>query len=237
MTEPVERGFAQQVTRYYDLYVPEGDGPFPLVVAMHGYAGDKASMMRLARRIEDRQWAIASLQGLHQHVVYPELRTTQLGFAFGWLTNFKPAESVAQHREAVLAVADDAASDPRVDAGRFFLLAFSQAVALNFRFAFWHPERVRGVVGVCGGIPGDWETEAYRDGDFDVLLVGGSRDEFYPPDLMEANAEALRRRSRSVEVEIFEAGHEVPRDSYTLINSWIENRVEGSPVIHPVHSE
>ena len=224
MADAVERGFAQEVRRYYDLYVPDGEGPFPLVVATHGYGGDKASMMRLARRVDDRRFAVASLQGLHQHVVYPDERGKPLRYGFGWLTNFKPEESVALHRDALLTVLAEVGRDERVDAERAFLLGFSQAVALNFRVAFKEPERVRGVVGICGGIPGDWEEGGYRAGDFDVLVVGATRDEFYPPERVERNATALRSRARSVEVRLFEAGHEGPRESYPVIAEWLAAR-------------
>jgi hypothetical protein len=43
------------------------------------------------------------------------------------------------------------------------LLGFSQTCALNYRFAFTHAGTLRGVVGICGGLPGDWETgERYQ---------------------------------------------------------------------------
>ena len=224
MAEPVERSFPQRISRHFMLYVPEGGGPFPLVVAAHGYGGDRVSMMRLARRIGGESWAVASLQGPYQHLVYPEDRTKPLGVGFGWLTNFEPEASVALHAEYVLEVAREAADDPRVVADRFFLLGFSQASALNFRFAFAHPERVRGAVAICGGIPGDWETGPYRDGDFDVLLIGGESDAFYPPERMHTNGEALRRRARTVDVRIYDVGHEVPREAYPEIREWIDAR-------------
>lgn len=225
MADTIERGFMQELPRYYDLYVPEGEGPFPLVVAMHGYGGDKASMMRLARRIVDTGFAIASLQGPYQHIVAPEDRSQPLGYGFGWVTNFKPAESIALHADAVLKLLDGVGIDPRIDASRAFLLGFSQAVALIHRFAFTHPERVRGVVGICGGIPGDWEDGPYRDGDFDVLVVAGERDEFYPPERTGRNAKALERRARSVVCEVFGVGHEVPREAYPVIADWLAERV------------
>jgi predicted esterase len=225
MAEVVERRFTQEFPRYYDLYVPDGPGPFPLVVAMHGYGGDKSSMMRLARRIDEASFAIASLQGPHQHIVPPEAAGAALKFGFGWASNFKFAESLALHHDAVRRVLGEMSEHKRVDARRAFFVAFSQAVALSFRFAFANPEVVRGIVGICGGIPGDWDEEGeYRDGDFDVLLVAGSRDEFYPAERSEQNARALKRRARSVERRLFDAGHEVPRESYPMIRDWLLSR-------------
>ncbi len=82
-----------------------------------------------------------------------------------------------------------------------FLLGFSQSCALNYRFAFTHPERLRGVVGICGGIPGDWETSAtYRQAEFDVLHLTGTRDEFYTPERVRDYERQLKTRARSVTV-------------------------------------
>jgi len=225
MTDAVERRFTQDFPRYYDWYVPDGDGPFPLLVAMHGYGGDKASMMRLARRISDTRYAIAALQGPHQHVVYPEARGQALKFGFGWASNFRFEESLALHAEAVRRILDDAATDPRVDATRAFLVGFSQAVAFNLRVALADPDRIRGIVGICGGIPGDLATnEAYRPGDFDVLLIGGETDPYYDPDTIRANAGKLRPFVRSVDVRIDACGHEVPRDVHPAIDAWLAER-------------
>ena len=71
---------------------------------MHGYGGDKSSMMRLARRINEFDFAIASLQGPHQHIVRPEESSAPLKYGFGWATNFKFDESLALHRDAVFSV-------------------------------------------------------------------------------------------------------------------------------------
>jgi phospholipase/carboxylesterase len=226
MAEAAERRIVLEFPCYYDLYVPAGAGPRPLLIAMHGYGGDKASMMRLTRRINERDFVIASLQGPHQHMVRPEDRTQPLGYGFGWLTNFKPAESVALHHRAVKEIIAALAEEAVIDANQVFLLGFSQAVGVNFRFAFTHPDVVRGVVAVCGGIPGDWETEGkYHAGRVNVLYLAGEHDEFYPRERMERNASALRRRARSVELHFFDVGHEVPREAYPVIDRWLAQQM------------
>jgi phospholipase/carboxylesterase len=231
MAEAVERWMRQQIRCYYDLYLPDGAGPHPLLVALHGYGGDKASMMRLARRINERDYAIAALQGPHQHMVRPEDRSQPLGYGFGWVTNFKPEESVALHHRAVLEIIETLSGERAIDPAQVFLLGFSQAVGVNFRFAFTHPERVRGVVAICGGLPGDWESEGkYRAGEFDVLYIAGERDEFYQPERIRQNARALERRARAVELRMFDAGHEVPREAYPLIDEWVAQRTAKASV-------
>ena len=54
---------------YYDLYVPDdGAAPRPLLIALHGYGANKRQMMREARQLAPPGFAIASLQGFHQHI-------------------------------------------------------------------------------------------------------------------------------------------------------------------------
>lgn len=228
MTDTVERRMTEEISLYYDLHLPEGEGRRPLLIALHGYGGDKTSMMKLARRINARRFAVAALQGPHQHLVYPTKEKPQLGFGFGWLSNFKPEESVALHHRAVGRIIDELSAGGNIDPAQVYLLGFSQAVGVNFRFAFTRPERVRGVVAICGGIPGDWEGEGkYRAGEVDVLYIGAERDEFYTPERIRGYARALETRARSVELRFFDAGHEVPRDSYAVIKEWLERATAG----------
>ena len=221
---PEERRLVLEFPLYYDVDL-RGPGPRPLLIALHGYGANKASMGKLARKIVPENFAVASLQGPHQHIVEPREKGQPLGFGFGWLTSFRPEESIALHHRAVSEIigslVDTGAADPR----KVFLLGFSQSVALNFRFAFTHPEMLAGVVGLSGGIPGDWETPGkYRPAAFPILYAGGARDEFYPPDRIRENAEKLKRLAPSVEVRIFDAAHEVPASAIPEIREWLTSR-------------
>ena len=226
MPEITERRLVEQFPCYYDLFVPEGDKLKPVIIAMHGYGGDKSSMMRLARRINEDDFVIAALQGPHQHMVMPTKESPKSGYGFGWLTNFYPEESVALHHRLVLDIIGALESSREADTSRIFLLGFSQAVGVNFRFAFTHTDLIGGVVAICGGIPSDWETAGkYQSGKFDVLYIAAERDEFYTPERMRQNAESLKRRAASVELQFYDTGHEVPRDSYPAINEWLLRHV------------
>lgn len=227
MSETSERRTVQEFPCYYDLYVPDGAEPKPLLIALHGYGGDKSSMLRLARRINETDFVIAALQGPHQHMVMPPKENPQLGYGFGWLTNFKAEESVALHHQLVREIITTTGQSGEADTSKVFLLGFSQAVGVNFRFAFTQPDLVRGVVAICGGIPGDWESEGkYASGAVDVLYVASERDEFYTSERIRQNAESLARRARSVQLRMFEAGHEVPREAYPVIDAWLKDRAK-----------
>src|SRR5215217_64482 len=92
---------AAEVRLYYDVYAP-GGGPAPLLVALHGYGSNKGWMMREARRHAPEDFAVASLQGFHQHLKEPKEPGGPLRYGFGWLTNFHPEDSVAMHHRALV---------------------------------------------------------------------------------------------------------------------------------------
>ncbi|MCA1556756.1 MAG: dienelactone hydrolase family protein, partial [Acidobacteria bacterium] len=169
----------------------------------------------------------AALQGFHQHLKVPKEKDAPLGYGFGWLTNFHPEDSVTVHHRALLDLVAQLVAEGVADPASIFLLGFSQTCALNYRFAFTHAQTLRGVVGICGGMPGDWETsETYQDTEAAVLHLAGSRDEFYPPARVADYAARLSQRARDVEFKSYDAAHELTPAMRADVRAWLEMRLE-----------
>lgn len=222
-SRPTERTLVAEVKLYYDLYVPPvGEAPRPLLIALHGYGSNKGWMMREARQFAPENFAVVAPQGFHQHMKEPKEKGGPLRYGFGWLTNFYAEDSVALHHRALLDLIEKLTSEGAADRSRLFLFGFSQSCALNYRFAFTHTGILRGVVGVCGGLPGDWGASAlYGDTDASVLHLHGARDEFYPPARVGDYEEKLRRRARDVEVRAYDAGHELTGAMRDDVKVWL----------------
>jgi predicted esterase len=219
-----ERSLSAQIKLYYDLREAQ-TAPAPLLIALHGYGASKRQMMREGQAIVGDDFAIASLQGPHQHLKDPREEGGALRFGFGWLTNFRSEESVAIHHRAVLDLIESLTADGLVDPGRIFLLGFSQSCALNYRFAFTYPDVLRGVIGICGGIPGDWESsELYQQTKAAVFHLSGKRDEFYPPARTDPYAEQLRQRANELECRDYDAAHEIVQPMRDDIRHWLEEK-------------
>ena len=217
----VDRILEARVNLYYDLR-PGASAPAPLLIALHGYGANKRYMMREAQLMAPEQFAIAALQGFHQHIKEPREPGGPLRFGFGWLTNFRSEESVALHHRSLLNLIDILSDEGIADPAKVFLLGFSQSCALNYRFAFTHPGRSRGVIGICGGIPGDWETSpTYHHAEIDVLHLAGTRDEFYPPERVHDYERQLKTRARSVEFKSYDATHEIVPEMRRDVIEWL----------------
>ena len=212
-----------EIKLYYDLYVPEKlERPAPLLVAVHGYGAHKRHMMREARLVAPENFVVASLQAPHQH-----FRQTDNGYktGFGWLTDFKAEESVSLHHNFLLEVIERLVEKKIARAEKIYLYGFSQACALNFRFAFTYPKILRGVIGACGGIPSDLETNTkYNATDADVLYIYGTDDEFYPLEKFESCERKLKNFAPRLQAKSYDAKHEITDEMREDVKKWINEK-------------
>jgi phospholipase/carboxylesterase len=219
----VERTLEAHINLYYDIHIPSST-PAPLLIALHGYGASKWHATREAKAIAPEGFAIASLQGPHQHLKDAKTPDGPLRFGFGWLTNFHPEESVAVHHQALVDLIKNLTEEGVAHPARIFLLGFSQSCALNYRFAFTQNNLLRGVIGICGGLPGDWTTSSvYHETNAAIIHLAGTRDEFYTPARVADYAAQLRMRASDVEFRSYDAGHEITQAMRDDLREWLRN--------------
>lgn len=210
-----------EISLYYDLDIPEDASGLPLLIAVHGYGAHKGYMLREAKKVAPEGWAIASLQGPHQH--YRAGKDGGYRVGFGWLSEYKPEEYVRLHHDFILRVIDKLADEGLVDRSRVYLYGFSQACALNFRFAFTHGEVLKGIVGVCGGIPGDLDTNpVYKPFEADAFYLFGDDDEFYSQEQFLGFDKRLRDLLPNYSSKHYTAKHEITEEMRGDIRGWLK---------------
>ena len=210
--------FSARLDCHYWLLKPSTvDVHTPMVVTLHGFGANPESMLQLTARLFANSAVIASVQGPNQFFLGPS--TQEVGY--GWITSRRPAESIRLHHEMLLYVLADAGRKFNIPPERRLLIGFSQSVSLNYRFAATHPNTIRGVVGICGGLPSDWDSGAYQPVTASVLHISRTSDEYYPPNVTELYPERLRQRAVDVEFHLIEGKHQVPSDGSRLIGPWL----------------
>ena len=217
----IDRELIVESKLYYDLQLaPQNRAP--LLIAVHGYAGNKRAMMREARQLAPENFAVVALQAPHQHWREPREPNKMPKVGFAWLTNYKAEDSVNVHHQAMQSLMQNLIRENIADAAQIFLLGFSQACALNFRFAFSHPDHLRGVVGISGGIPGDWETNPiYQRADQPIFYLYGDADEFYPLAQFEQNATRLKTRAQNLHTKGYTGAHEITDEMRRDVKDWL----------------
>jgi predicted esterase len=226
----MEHTFRSSIQRYYEVELPTAYArrkQWPLLVALHGYEGDKDSMMRVAKYVADDKMVVISLQGPFQFFRRLEKNPQKLQVVFGWGTTYKMQDSIKLHHRDLETIIGIAVRKYRGDPNRVFLMGFSQACAANYRFVLTHPHTtIRGAIAVCGGIPGDWDVNpTYGAISADVLHIAARQDEWYSREKNLEIRAKLGQRAASLDFRFYNSTHKFPRKSLPNIRQWIQDRI------------
>src|SRR5262249_5701190 len=150
-----------------------------LVAALHGFGQTPETMLRLTGPMLGPNHIIAAVQGPNQFYLAQD--RNDVGYC--WITHRHSESSIRLHHEMLLHVLTEAGRQFGIPASRRMLVGFSQPVGLNYRFAATHTEAVHGVIGICGGIPKNWDEGPYRRTQAALLHIARREDEFYKPEV------------------------------------------------------
>ncbi len=221
----MEKSFRTSIPRYYELELPrdfDRRKRWPLLIALHGYEGNKDSMMRVAQKIAGGNMVVISLQGLHQFFRRFGKNPKNFRVGFGWGTTYKVEDSVRLHHRDLETVMELAVRNYRTDPRRIFLLAFSQGCVFNYRYVFTHPRAIRGVIGVCGGMPFDWnENPHYRPATTRLLHIAARQDQWYSREKNLEIRRQLRQRAARLDFRFYDTTHRFPPAAIPHIRKWI----------------
>lgn len=204
-------------TTHGRMLVREASQARGVLVGFHGYMEDaEAQMTRLAGVPGAEDWTLVSIQGLHRFY-----RGRSEAVVSSWM--------VRQDREVMIAdnIAYVETALAAMDAPRgrpFVFTGFSQGVAMAFRAAVRGRYAAAGVIGVGGDVPP--ELLAERGASFPpVLLMRGSREDWYTEEKMQADVEALTSRQVPVTAIVYDGGHEWNQGVSDAAGEWVSERV------------
>jgi phospholipase/carboxylesterase len=214
--------FTSRLDCRYLAHAPQVvDDQTALVVTLHGFSANPEVMLRLTSVMLGPRHVIAAVEGPNQF--YLSQGSSEVGY--GWATHKHPESSVRLHHDMLLHVFNEAGREYGIPASRRILVGFSQPVGMNYRFAATHPEALRGVIGICGGIPRNWEEGPYKPVTAALLHIARREDEFYKPEITELYAERLRLRATDVEFHMLDGGHRIPSKARPIAEAWLQRLI------------
>jgi predicted esterase len=210
--------FSARLDCHYLLYTPAAVTEETLLVAaLHGFGQTPETMLRLTGPMLGPKHIIAAVQGPNQFYLAQD--RNHVGYC--WVTHRHAESSIRLHHEMLLHVLNDVGRQFEIPPSRRMLAGFSQPVGLNYRFAATHTGAVRGVIGICGGIPKNWDEGPYGQTQAALLHIARREDEFYKPEVTARYAERLRLHASDVEFHMLEGGHRFPSKAGPLVERWI----------------
>lgn len=193
---------------------------YPLVVWLHGPGGDERQLRQVAPHLSMRNYVIAGVRGASPASAEFD------GEGFTWRQR---AYDVAAAEEAVWDCVEAAGRQYHVHPQRVFLAGFDCGGTMAFRLATRRPERVAGVVSLCGAFPKN-DTPLVRFAQtrhVPVLLACGNESRTFGAEEVCRNLRLFHTAGMDVTLRQYPGGQQLSSETLSDVNRWIMERVSG----------
>jgi len=207
----------------YTAHVPEGPGPFPCVLTLHGWGASAHDLLGLAPLLCAKRTMMLCPQGSLTLPIAP-------GFeGYGWfpLTSGGPADPVAVGKasDALDAFLESALAVYPIDRSKLVVLGFSQGGVMAYDLFLRRPERFAGLVALSSWLPADLRRDAQRAPALEgrpALIVHGSADDRVTVERGRAARDRLLQMGVSVRYREFDMAHEIAPAALRELAEWLE---------------
>jgi phospholipase/carboxylesterase len=219
MTKPTKHIDDDNVTQtglVHTVRRPDGDGPHPTVVLLHGRNGNEEVMWVFAHTLPDNLLLVAPRairegdngQGYSWHPHDPDT----------WPTMAEFAEAVAALEKFIAALPDLY----QADLSRLYVMGFSQGAALGLSAMIHHPELAQGLAALVGFLPLEHETLIAERPltERPLFMAVGTEDERIPLALSRSSAKAIRQAGADLTYNEYETGHRINRQGMRDLSVW-----------------
>lgn len=197
----------------------------PLLLLLHGVGSNEEDLFSLASDLDGR-FLIVSARGPNQ--IGPGAHAW-FGVEFTAEGPRHDPQMAAVSRELILKFLDELAREYGADAGRSYVMGFSQGAIMSLYLALTQPRRLAGVVAMSGRVLPEAEAQKAPSQDFaglPILYVHGTEDGVLPIQYGRAAREVLDSLPVELTYREFEMPHTVSMESFALVRSWLSERLD-----------
>jgi phospholipase/carboxylesterase len=213
----------------YAAHVPEGDGPFPTVLLLHGWGANAHDLLGFAPYLHGGKALVLCPQG---PVSFP-IGMGMKGYGWFPLNPEQPIDPAAFQRgtDALRAFLDLSLERYPIDRDRIALMGFSQGGTMAYDLALRDPARFSGLAALSSWFPEllaeSLPKQPEHEG-FPVLVIHGTRDDRLPVERARESRETLRPYGVAMTYrEIEGMGHEIREEALRIILKWLEEKAFG----------
>lgn len=211
----------------HTAYVPEGEGPFPTIIAVHGWGANAMDLLGLAPILHGGEALVLCPQG-PLALADPQSRMV---IGFGWfpLATGRPPDPL-EFAQATGVFSDwiaEACKQYPVDEKHVVLLGFSQGGVMAYDLFLREPSRFAGLAALSSWLPPEVADRAVA-GDAmkgrPILVVHGTQDPMIPVERAQESRDRLLPLGASVTYREYEMGHEITPDALRSVLEWFEDK-------------
>ena len=210
----------------YAAHVPEGDGPFPTVVLLHGWGANAHDLLGFSPFLHGGKALVLCPQG---PVSIPIGRAMR---GYGWfqLIPGQPPnpEDFKKGADSLRAFVEQSIERYPVDPDRLVIMGFSQGGTMAYDLALRDPARFSGLAALASWFPemlAETLPKAPEHENFPVLIVHGTRDDRLSIERARESRETLRPYGVAMTYREMEGmGHEIREDALRIILTWLDEK-------------
>jgi phospholipase/carboxylesterase len=210
----------------YAAHVPAGDGPFPTLLALHGWGANAHDLLGLAPYLHRGEALVLCPQGPVSFEIGPGVR------GHGWfpLSGGGPMDpaAFARGKAAIAGFLDSACRRSAVDPRKLVVLGFSQGGVMAYDLALREPGRFAGLVALSAWLPealaAALEPDAAREA-LPAFVAHGSEDPMIPVDRGRESRDALLRLGVPTVYREYGMGHEIRAETLRDLVEWLDAKV------------
>ena len=209
----------------HTLYEPAGDGPYPTIIALHGWGANALDLQGLAPYIAGGKFMVICPQG---PIEVPIGAISGYGW-FPMRMGSQPREDqVEEAVERAERFIDAALERYPVDRKKLVILGFSQGGAMSFRLAFRHPERFKAMVGLSTYFPPELKDNIKNIQAIQKLpmhIQHGRADEMITLSRAKESLEHLRKLEAQISFKEYDCGHEITASGVEDLSEFLAKHV------------
>jgi phospholipase/carboxylesterase len=209
----------------HTAHVPAGDGPFPAIVALHGWGASAHDLIGLAPFLHRGSALVLCPEGPVSFEIGPGIA------GHGWFplsgSGGGPPDPRAFQRGADLLrrFLDEVLARYPVERRKIVLLGFSQGGVMAYDLALRDPGRFAGLVALSSWLPAPMVPPKQPEHEgFPVIVVHGTQDPMIPVERARESREALIRLGVGLTYREFEMGHEIQPEALRDVVRWLDEK-------------
>jgi phospholipase/carboxylesterase len=210
----------------HTAHVPAGDGPFPTVIALHGWGASAHDLFGLAPYLHGGEALVLCPQG-------PLAFDIGNGVpGYGWFPLSGGATFDADRFEEAVrmlaAFVDEAIARYPVEKRKIVLLGFSQGGVMAYALALRDPSRFAGLAALSSWLPPALAGSISRLAEHELLptlVQHGTEDPMIPIEKGRESRDALRGLGVSLSYSEYERGHEIRPEALRDLLVWLDDKV------------
>jgi phospholipase/carboxylesterase len=210
----------------HTIYEPNGDGPFPTILTLHGRGANAFDLLGLAPHICGGKFLLICPQGPLETPIAPDT----MGYSWYPMSLGGPPDvtAILASRQKLANFLDECLRRYPIDVKKLVVLGFSQGGVMAYSLALPNPKRFAALVALSTWLPEELAaqlsiTEAVKS--LPTLVQHGTQDPMIEIARATEAVEKLRRLRLPLTYREYDMGHEIRPRGLLELSAWLEEKV------------